>query len=689
MRKRMKIGIMSLLAGLVLTCSMTVSAENIPYRGYEYNAYEMEMGAPISYRVERVTNEYGTNERFSKPVDLFRQGNELYVLDADEKCVVVLDLNLDFIRTLNQFTDGEKQLQFQSPSGLFVDAQQNLYIADNGAKCIYKFDNTGKLLQLFEKPSDPSFDQTVSFDVTKVLVDQTGNVYALINGLYSGAVVFRPDGSFSCFFGANRVEMDLEKLWDQFWRSLLSEEQITAMSRFIPVSYSNFDIDEKDFVYTCSKDIEEPSQKIRKLNPTGNGLWENDGSQEYFFGDYAESTLGDDSLTSVFGDVEISEEGFLFALDITKGRIYEYDSNGNFIGAFGGKGQQKGCFQMPSALESAANRVYVADEATGSISLFCSTEYNQVYQQAVTLTAAGEYAQAEACWRKVLQFNGNNEAALTGLGLQAMKEQDIAQALELFRLANNPEQYSRAFEVQRVAFIRSNLIWILPVVVLAIILLRLLLKKDPLKVAALCQPVRKHFRVIIHPIDGYQDIMEKNTYAPSFAVCVVAYWVFLEVLRYFGTGFIFQTQVAEEFNLLLVLMGTVVALGLFVVANWLITTLTDGKGSMRRIFCTSGYVLLPYLICQTAVLLLSHVLVTEEQAFLTILQIIGLLWSFGVLLATFTQLHEFSTGKTIGSLLLTVAGIAVILFLLFMVVVLAERVWDIFSTIWNEISLRG
>ena len=29
-------------------------------------------------------------------------------------------------------------------------------------------------------------------------------------GLYSGAVVFNKDGSFSCFFGANRVEMDLE-----------------------------------------------------------------------------------------------------------------------------------------------------------------------------------------------------------------------------------------------------------------------------------------------------------------------------------------------------------------------------------------------------------------------------------------------------------------------------------------------
>ena len=100
--------------------------------------------------------------------------------------------------------------------------------------------------------------------------------------------------------------------------------------------------------------------------------------------------------------------------------------------------------------------------------------------------------------------------------------------------------------------------------------------------------------------------------------------------------------------------------------NWLITTLTDGKGTMLWIFCTTGYVLLPYLICQTVALILSHVLIAEEQVFLTKVQIIGLLWSLNtVLLLTFTQLHEFTMNKTISSLLLTVLGIAIILFLLF------------------------
>ena len=194
------------------------------------------------------------------------------------------------------------------------------------------------------------------------------------------------------------------------------------------------------------------------------------------FGDSSETIIDGKEISSVFGD-EISEDGFLFALDTAKGRVFQYDPDGNYMSAFGGKGLQKGCFQMPVALESAENRVFVADESTGSISLFCATEYAQAYQQAVILTTAGLYDQAEAQWQRVLQLNSHNEAALTGLGMQAMKQNDITTAMSLFKRANNSTQYSRAFDIQRVAFIRENLIWLLPLIIILIIVIRLLLKK--------------------------------------------------------------------------------------------------------------------------------------------------------------------------------------------------------------------
>ncbi len=130
------------------------------------------------------------------------------------------------------------------------------------------------------------------------------------------------------------------------------------------------------------------------------------------------------------------------------------------------------------------------------------------------------------------------------------------------------------------------------------------------------------------------------------------------------------------------------AYGLWVLVNWAVSTLSDGKGTARELFCASAYALLPYLAGKAIVLLLSHLLTQQEGAFLVWIEAAALGWSALLLLSVLMTLHQYSLGKVCGSIALTIGGIAVVLFLLFMAVVLFEHVSNLFMIVYNELTLR-
>ena len=128
---------------------------------------------------------------------------------------------------------------------------------------------------------------------------------------------------------------------------------------------------------------------------------------------------------------------------------------------------------------------------------------------------------------------------------------------------------------------------------------------------------------------------------------------------------------------------------LFVIVNWSVSCLTDGRGTFKQIYCASAYVLLPYLLTQLLVLLLSQMFTLEEKPFLTMISLAGYVWSGALLLIVITRVHDFSIGKACVNLLLTAVGIGIVFFLLFLLVVLFEQVANLIITIFNELTLRA
>ena len=91
-----------------------------------------------------------------------------------------------------------------------------IYIADYDNSRVLGVYADGTVFQIFERPSSEFYDADVTFQPNKVVVDVAGNVYVNILSITDGAVMFAPDGSFSNFFGANRVEKTAQAIANNF-----------------------------------------------------------------------------------------------------------------------------------------------------------------------------------------------------------------------------------------------------------------------------------------------------------------------------------------------------------------------------------------------------------------------------------------------------------------------------------------
>jgi hypothetical protein len=165
-------------------------------------------------------------------------------------------------------------------------------------------------------------------------------------------------------------------------------------------------------------------------------------------------------------------------------------------------------------------------------------------------------------------------------------------------------------------------------------------------------------------------------------------WFLLSVLQFFGTGFIFNDKRVDDFNLFITMAATIGLYVLFVIANWAICTLVEGKGTLPEIMTTTSYALVPYLVSVLVNVILSNFFALDEGSFMNIITYIGLAWTAMVLFVGLSAIHEYSVGKTVVALLLTVFGMAVILFLIILFYTLVTQTISFVVSIVQEVSLR-
>ena len=141
-------------------------------------------------------------------------------------------------------------------------------------------------------------------------------------------------------------------------------------------------------------------------------------------------------------------------------------------------------------------------------------------------------------------------------------------------------------------------------------------------------------------------------------------------------------------NILTVFLIRLAIVVLFVLSNWALSVLLDGKATVGEICTFSSIALVPYIICGFIRVILSHFLTAQENIFLTLLMLVGIGMGVALMLIGFSVFHEFETGKAVLILLLTLVGMLLITVLAFLLYSLTQNIVDFVRTIAGEIIFR-
>ena len=136
------------------------------------------------------------------------------------------------------------------------------------------------------------------------------------------------------------------------------------------------------------------------------------------------------------------------------------------------------------------------------------------------------------------------------------------------------------------------------------------------------------------------------------------------------------------------LAGVLILYLVLCVGNWSVTCLMEGEGRFKDILIAVGYSMLPMVVGTVLATIVSQGVAENEEAFYTILIGIGTAYTVIMMLIGIMQIHNYTLGKTLITLFLTIIAVLIIIFLALLVFNFITRCTAFFRSIYTELIFR-
>ena len=196
------------------------------------------------------------------------------------------------------------------------------------------------------------------------------------------------------------------------------------------------------------------------------------------------------------------------------------------------------------------------------------------------------------------------------------------------------------------------------------------------------------FYIMRHPFEGFEDLRWKKAYSVPCALVIVALFFAVSVCDTLLTGFLHNPDPQKTFNVVPIIIQTIVLFFLWVLANWSLCTLFNGEGTMKSICVNTAYALAPYIIGKAVNIPLSNWLTSEENVFLTIISIVSITWSVLLLFSGMRTAHQYTFWQTFWSIVFSALAMLIIFILAILMVSLFQQVYLFVNSIYTELLYR-
>ena len=687
--------VLAVLIGLILPAAASPDLNGgLGYFPYIYNSEGEPVATPAAYTsVKTITGEtLGLGQLKDLSCIIYDNAGTVYIADSGNNRIVMLDNQYNLKGVIGPFDNNGTQDNFNNPTGLCaVDGK--LYVADSANARILCFDGVShQLIREFGRPVIETQAEDYVYEPTQLAVDYAGRMYVIAKGINQGLVQLDENGEFMSYMGAPKVSPTFTQI---IRRWFATKEQAAALMKIVPTEYNAVKMDDKGFLYVTAKT--QNVKPISRLNSQGENVLKYSKTAKMGYpsgdGDYADSTGA--YLQTSFVDITVREDGSYLALDTLMGRVFAYDEGGSLLYVFGNMGALNGSFYSPSSRTAAGDDVLVTDRSKGSIDVFAPTDFGRCVNNAVGLQKEGYLPKAEEAWNQVLDQCSNYDIAYINLARIDIQNGNFSEAMEKLQATNEKYYYSQAFKEYRSEYIsqRFTPIAILLVVLILVLifvprLVRRLAPVQRLSQTRVMREMRYGSYAMFHPFDGYWDIKREKRGSIASAAIFFVLFALIYMIRAQYSGYLFSSKPSDQVNVWFELARMMIPILLWCVSNWCFTTLMEGEGSLKDIFIATGFALKPYIYLSIPLFIMSHVLTSEEAVFYTVLNTISIIWVVALLFFGMMMTHDYSLGKALLTLLLTLVGICLILFISLLLVNLVQEVFAFGFNLYKEILFR-
>ncbi len=721
---------------------------NIPYSTYTYDIdgnyvesphayvpYEVISSKSLGLDELPIANPYdmctGRASYLKDNVKTFYWDRMIYISDGDNARVLAIEFDdatntFNYKYELKEFVnDWGVPDSIVSPRGLYA-TDEELYVCDTDNNRILVFATgsneeyeEGEFIKIIAEPQSEVFPDDHIYKPVAVAVSASGYVYVVSSTTYQGIISINSEGQFAGFIGTQSQSLTVMEM---IWRRFQTAEQKSKSIRNVSTEFNNLNINEKGFVYATTASIKEDDMlaaiqskstesdyaPVKMLNPSGKDVMKRSGfyppagevnvnvqvTPEY-------SITGTSSVT----DVALGPEGTWSLIDSKRQKVFTYDEDGNLLFAFGDKGSQLGNISGIAAIdyaydnrdaEHAVNYLMVLDKENDTITVYKRTEYGDVLIKALQNQRERHFDLAAQDWNEILQRNSNFDMSYIGIGKSLARQGQYEEAMEYFTHAYDTENYSDAYQKVRKEWVEKYAL-IIPIVVVVFFIIMgkifgyakkvndagiKLKKKRTLK-----EEVMYGFYSMFHPFDGYYDIKHEYRASIKGATFILVITIISYIYSVIGKAYVIDPHPTSVQPLTMVL-SILLPVFLWVIANWCLTTLFDGEGSIRDIYIATCYSLFPLPAFFILTTLLSNIVTLNEASLLTMAMGIAFVWVGFLLFFGMMVIHDYSLFK---NLLTTIASIVGMAFIMFIAVLFSSLLGKIVSFIYSiviELSYR-
>lgn len=211
---------------------------------------------------------------------------------------------------------------------------------------------------------------------------------------------------------------------------------------------------------------------------------------------------------------------------------------------------------------------------------------------------------------------------------------------------------------------------------------------DKQKLMHIGKTLKYSLYVITHPLDGFWDLTHEKRGSIAAANIIIFLALLTRILRLQFTSFIFVKIIWEYVNVIEIILGFFVPIILGCIVNWGLTTLFDGKGTMKQIYIAIGYALTPYVLIEFPLIFFSNLMTVEEGVFYYYLSSFSQLWCGLLIICAVMMIHDYTLSKAIATLFATSIGIMLVIFVILLFLSLVTDAAAYFVSLYKEIVFR-